>query len=166
MKAKSPAAQNKAMSRVPRTPPKGAEDPPEQASKPEQKKPPDFAALLLAMEARLSSKLDANKKAVNEAIKQSQLNSDALDALEEKVDANDDVLRNTLARVEAQEERVLARVEQQVKVMVQEQLRAAGFDSTKERGRKLNFGSADALLDCGLSLNLQGKDSMPSSRTS
>ena len=86
------------------------------------------------MEARLSTKLDANKKAVNEAIKLSKLNSDALDALEEKVDATDEILKETLARVEAQEEKVLARVESQVKNMVREQLKEAGFDTQLSAG--------------------------------
>ena len=89
---------------------------------------------MILQEARLSSKLDANKRAVNEAVKMSKLNSDALDALEEKVDATDEILKETLARVEAQEDRVLARVEQQVKEMVREQLKAAGFDSQLSAG--------------------------------
>ena len=98
------------------------------------KPPNDFASLLMAMEARLSSKLDANKRAVNEAVKMSKLNSDALDALEEKVDATDEILKETLARVEAQEERVLARVEEQVKNMVRDQLKEAGFDTQLSAG--------------------------------
>ena len=134
IKATTPnSSQGKAMPKVPRTPPKGA-DGQEQEKTVEKEGVNDFVALLQAMEARLSSKLDANKKAVNEAVKLSKLNSDALDALEEKVDATDETLRETLARVEAQEERVLARVESQVKIMVQEQLKAAGFDSQLSAG--------------------------------
>ena len=92
------------------------------------------AALLLAMEERLSNKLDANKRAVNEAVKLSKLNSDALDTLEEKVDATDEMLKETLAKVEAQEERALACVENQVKEMVREQLKVAGFDTQLSAG--------------------------------
>ena len=43
-------------------------------------------------------------------------------------------MKETLARVEAQEERVLARVEHQVKEMVKEQLKVAGFDSQLSAG--------------------------------
>ena len=87
------------------------------------------AALLLAMEERLSNKLDANKRAVNEAVKLSKLNT-----LEEKVDATDEMLKETLAKVEAQEERALACVENQVKEMVREQLKVAGFDTQLSAG--------------------------------
>ena len=122
----SPASKqdSSAMPKTTRTPPKAADEgsagPSGMAA---------MSAMLVAMEERLSNKLDANKKAVNEAVKLSQLNSDALDALEEKVDATDEILMETLARVEAQEERVLARVEEQVREMVREQLKAAGFDT-------------------------------------
>ena len=129
---------NKNMPKVPRTSPKGTADNNKQDTHSDKNKsgngPENFAELLMAMEARLSSKLDANKKAVNEAITLSKLNSDALDALEEKVDNSDEILKETLARVEAQEERVLARVETQVEEMVKAQLRAAGFDSQLSAG--------------------------------
>ena len=115
-----------------------------EGSRDRQKGSPDVAALLMAMEARLSSKLHSNKKAVNEAVKQLQLNSDALDALEEKVDNTDDMLKEALARVEAQEERVLARVEAQVKEMVREQLKAAGFDSQLSAGDLPTIRTADS----------------------
>ena len=122
---------SKTMPKVARTPPKNTGEQDTGGGKEDRT---DVAALLVAMEARLSSKLDANKKAVNEAVKMSKLNSDALDALEEKVDATDDRLKETLARIEATEERVLARVEEQVKEMVREQLKAAGFDSQLSAG--------------------------------
>ena len=115
------------MPKVTRTPPKA-----EEGVAPGG--PEGFVALLKAMEERLSNKLDANKKAVNEAVKLSKLNSDALDALEEKVDATDEILKETLARVEAQEDRVLARVEEQVRGMVKEQLKEAGFDTQLSAG--------------------------------
>ena len=123
--------QDTAMPKTSRTPPKADNVDPKQS---QDKGGPDMAAMLAAMEARLSTKLDANKKAVNEAVKLSKLNSDALDALEEKVDASDEILKETLARVEAQEERVLARVEDQVREMVKDQLKAAGFDTQLSAG--------------------------------
>ena len=127
------------MPKVARTPPKPAEEGGNREGKEKDKEKDQshqesFAAMLIAMEERLSSKLDANKRAVNEAVKMSKLNSDTLDALEEKVDATDEILKETLARVEAQEERVLARVESQVKELVREQLKEAGFDSQLSAG--------------------------------
>ena len=135
-KKKSSPSKNKNMPRLPRTPQGQDQDKDNEGGKDKDKdsRAPDVVELLVAMEARLSSKLDANKRAVNEAVKMSKLNSDALDALEEKVDATDEILKETLARVEAQEDRVLARVEQQVKEMVREQLKAAGFDSQLSAG--------------------------------
>ena len=134
-KKSSPPKNDQAnMPKVTRTPPKNPQEGQTNGPAKEKEGEEGMVALLLAMEARLSSKLDANKKAVNEAVRTSKLNSDALDALEEKVDATDEILKETLARVEAQEERVLARVEEQVKEMVREQLRAAGFDSQLSAG--------------------------------
>ena len=153
------ASPGKDMPKLPRTPQAGAE-----AAHPEhergQDKPTDVAALLLAMEARITSKLDATKKAVNEAVSLSKLNSDALDALEEKVDANDEVLRETLARVEKQEERVLQKVETQVREMVRDQLKAAGFDS------QLSAGDLSTVVDSGSSSSSSYANVLAASRSS
>ena len=77
------------------------------------------------MEAKLASKLDANNKAVNEAVSLSKQTNEALEAVEEKVKANDAALRAVL---QASEERMMARFQDTVKDMVLDQLRAAGFD--------------------------------------
>ena len=122
----------KNMPRIPRSPVQGQPPGPE----PEKQKPdpPDFAELLLAMEKRLASKIEATNKAVNEAVTLSKMSSDAIDALEEKVDANEENLREALTRIEKQDERVLARVEDQVKEMVRAQLKEVGFDTQLSAG--------------------------------
>ena len=117
----------KSMPKLPRTP-QGGSDHTKEQEEPERNAN-DFAAMLLAMENRLASKLDATNKAVQKAVTMSKLTSDALDALEDKVEASDAVVKETLARLEAQEERVLARVEKQVQGMVRNQLKEDGFDT-------------------------------------
>ena len=104
--ATSATNQGKSMPRVPRSPQPGKDQ--EQTEKPPEKprqEPPDFAALLIAMEARLSNKIEATNQAVKEAVVLSKTSGDALEALEAKVDSNKEALRETLARVEDQEER-------------------------------------------------------------
>ena len=129
------------MPKLPRTPqgaggggPGASDTPGTDPDKGDKQPGQDFAALLLAMEKRLATKMDATNKAVNQAVNLSKMNSDALETLEEKVGATDAALKETLARIEAQEERVLARVEGQVQEMVRNQLKAAGFDSQLSAG--------------------------------
>ena len=105
----------------------------------------DFAGLLLAMERRLATKNDVTNKAVNKAVMLSKLNSDALDTLEEKVDATDAAMKETLARLEEQEERVLARVEKEVQEMVRNQLKEAEFDT------QLSVGDLSSIQQAGAS---------------
>ena len=50
------------------------------------------------------------------------------------MDTNHEILRETLARVEKLEERVLAKVESQVRDLVNDQLRAVEFDSQLSAG--------------------------------
>ena len=80
-KVPSPRQENpgKSMPRIPRTPQGQGQDPLDKdetprASKQGSENPNDFAAMLLAMEARLVSKLDANNRAVKEAVSLSKLN--------------------------------------------------------------------------------------------
>lgn len=77
------------------------------------------------MEARLSTKIKATSKAVNEAVKLSHLTNDALEALEDKVNQNDEKIRESLARNQTE---VMMAVKVNLKDMVNEQLRQAGFD--------------------------------------
>ena len=97
---------------------------------------PDFERLLRAMEDRLTARMDANSKAVNEAVRIAQHTSGALDALEGKVDRNEVRMKEMIEEseqrikrtVEVNEERVLDVVKGRLKGMVDEQLREAGFD--------------------------------------
>ena len=140
----------------------GTADPPDaDRDKGEKQTGPDFAALLLAMEDRLATKMDATNKAVNQAVSLSKMNSDALETLEEKVGATDAALKETLARIEAQEERVLARVEGQVQEMVRDQLKAAGFDSQLSAGdlstiQEPRSSYAAAAANCNSTINSGG----------
>ena len=92
-----------------------------------------FEALLLAMEGRITAKLEKASEASKEAANQAKLNSESLELLESRVDANEqclmDALRESEKRLLAQ---VQARVEdvmqEKVKEMVDAQLHAAGFD--------------------------------------
>ena len=92
-----------------------------------------FEALLLAMEGRLAAKLEKASEASKEAAHQAKLNSESLELLESRVDANEECLMDALRK---SEERIMARVQVQVqeamqervKEMVNAQLDAAGFD--------------------------------------
>ena len=98
-----------------------------------------FEALLLAMESRLTSKIEKASEASREAAQQSKLNSEGLELLEQRVDANESCLMEALKRSEA---RIMAQVEShiqdmvqgQVKGMVNAQLHAAGFDQDLTAG--------------------------------
>ena len=77
------------------------------------------------------SKMEATNKASNEAVGLAKLANDALDAVEEKVDNNEASLRAALANTEA---RMMECMQQTVKGMVMDQLRAAGFDPDLSAG--------------------------------
>lgn len=96
----------------------------------------DFAAMLLAMEQRITTKMDQTSKAVNEAVLLSKVTNDVLGSLEEKVEA----LRVTVEKkveeseavfkraLEETEVKLLTEVRGQVKLIVQDEPRQAGFD--------------------------------------
>ena len=77
-----------------------------------------YEALLLAMEARLSAKIEMT-------VKLAEITNEGLDKLELKVNANDASMREALAQSET---RIMDEVGRKVKSMVEDQLRAAGFD--------------------------------------
>ena len=92
-----------------------------------------FEALLLAMEGRLSAKFDKASEAAKDAALQAKLNSESLEQLESRVDANEnclmDALRESEARIMASvQDKLQELVEVKVKDMVNAQLHAAGFD--------------------------------------
>ena len=85
----------------------------------------NFEALLLAMEGRLTAKLEKVSEASNEAALQAKLNSESLEQLESRVDANENCVMEALRQSEA---RIMAEMHSKVKELVNEQLTAAGFD--------------------------------------
>ena len=142
----------KAMPKIPRTPQQGqaqepqhqasgqrAELPPGQASEQPTGRPPaaaaattsktsDFESLLLAMEARICTKIDATNRAVNEAVTMAKVTKDSLDALEDKVDSNDRDIREIRIALEDSERRIMDSVKDNIQELVTDQLRSAGFD--------------------------------------
>ena len=93
-----------------------------------------FEALLLAMEGRLTAKLEKASEASQEAAQQAKLNCEGLEQLESRVDANEACLMTALQETEV---RIMNRVEAhmqeivqgKIRDMVAEQLTAAGFDN-------------------------------------
>ena len=91
------------------------------------------------MEGRLSAKLEKASEASREAAQQARLNSESLEQLESRVDANEEFLMNALreseARITAQvQSKVEEAVCSKVKDMVSAQLAAAGFDQELSAG--------------------------------
>ena len=91
------------------------------------------------MEGRLAAKLEKASEASREAAHQAKLNSEGLEQLESRVDANEGCLmtalqetkKRILSKVQAQMQEI---VQGQVKEMVSEQLSAAGFDQNLSAG--------------------------------
>lgn len=105
-----------------------------------------MAILLLGMEARLGKKIEATNRAVNEAVTLSKQTNEALDALEDKVDSNEEAMRTALAETE---EKLFERFEDQVKMMVSEQLRAVGFDTQLSAGDLTSLQTTCPGAGCG-----------------
>ena len=124
-KKKKVTPEKEKMPKVTRSPPKGQAAPDTQGQ--------SFEALLLAMEGRLSAKIERASEASKEAAQQAKLNCEGLEQLESRVDANEECL---MAALRETEDRIMARVDKQiqdavsskVRDMVSEQLEAAGFD--------------------------------------
>ena len=129
-KKKKSSPKTDKMPKVPRSP-QGATAQPQAGQSQTQQQ--SFEALLLAMEGRLTSKLERASEAARDAANQAKLNSESLDQLESRVDANEAVLMEALRESEA---RIMAKVQVQVekivqgkvKEMVNKQLSDAGFD--------------------------------------
>ena len=107
--------------------------------KPQTGQGQSFEALLLAMEGRITAKLDKASEAANEAAHQAKLNSEGLELLEQRVDANENCLMEALKMSEARimsqvQSRIESIVQDQVKDMVDAQLHAAGFDQNLTAG--------------------------------
>ena len=91
------------------------------------------------MEGRLSAKLEKASEASREAAHQAKLNSEGLELLEQRVDANENCLMEALKMSEA---RIMAKVQSQIQdlvkdrvsEMVSKQLHTAGFDQNLTAG--------------------------------
>ena len=123
----SGSKKKKEMPKVGRSPPRG------QAQAQDQGQAQAFEAMLLAMEGRLSAKIEKASEASREAAHQAKLNSEGLELLESRVDANEtclmDALRESETRImETVQSKIQDLVQEHVKVMVSAQLHAAGFD--------------------------------------
>ena len=161
----------KAMPKIPRTPvaqDAKAADPPTNAGE-KGKETPDkggeFERLLAAMEARLSSKIDAASKAVSQAVLMSKLTNDALGSLEEKVDSNEEALRREIRESET---RVRTEMRENIKDLVDNQLKAAGFDPDLSAGALSSLAPSRLVQSVSKGANgssyaeMAGKDSVPS----
>ena len=123
-KKKSSPDPGKSMPRIPRTPQGGA------AAEPVQEQS-ELEKLLLAMEGRLTAKIEKASEAAKEAVQIAKQTSGALEDLELKIEATEVGLREDMRE---SEERLFRRVEEKVKDMVDEQLRVAGFDQDLSAG--------------------------------
>ena len=112
----------KAMPKIPRTPQAQPGTPRTNSTDGETTAPqPDIAALLAAMENRITAKIEKNGLEVKEAIGLARQNKEALGQLEVRVDRNDASLRAALVESER-------KIQNQVRDLVDDQLRQAGFD--------------------------------------
>ena len=113
--------------------PKTARSPPKTQGNAQAQAGQSFEALLLAMEGRLTAKLERVSEVSKEAALHAKMNSESLEQLESRVDANENCLMDALRESEA---RIMAKVESQIEEVVKikvtdlvnAQLHAAGFD--------------------------------------
>ena len=92
--------------------PKTARSPPKAQGNAQAKTPQDnptqsFEALLIAMENRLSAKLEKASQAAQRAADRAELNCEGIVQLESRVDANEECL---MAALKESETRILAKV--------------------------------------------------------
>ena len=82
-------------------------------------------ALLLAMEVRVTGRIDRTNEQVRESLTLSRITNEHLGQLEIKVDANEEAVKEALAMTE---NRIMSKMNEQIGQMVREQLKKAGFD--------------------------------------
>ena len=156
----------KSMPKIPRTPQAADGQPTQQASGPQGPPPTTAAAatagqqatttqsasleaLLLGMEGRLSTKIDATNSKVDRALTLVGETNQALETLERRVEDTEGRVADKLTEVEG---RIMNEVDKRVKTAVVDQLRAAGFDpdltaadqSTRLSARENGFSYASA----------------------
>ena len=130
-KKNSPDNPGKSMPRIPRTPQGAAGTSEERTGGENAESANGLEGLLLAMENRLAARIDKASEAAREAVDIAKKTNAALEDLELKVEASEVLIREELKETE---ERVMKRVEDKVKDMVDNQLRAAGFDQDLSAG--------------------------------
>ena len=139
-KTKTPQATAATMPKVPRSP-SSQQPPPQpqaegrqsaQKQQPQQPQEPSIQQLLLAMEARLTGKIEKTSEAVKEAISLAKKANDAIEILKVKVNDNEAFLREA---IEGVENRLLDKIGGEVKGMVREELKTAGFDPDLTAGQ-------------------------------
>ena len=127
-----------AMPKVPRSPVTGGQAAGAAAAPKPAQQGQSFEALLLAMEERLTAKLERASEASREAANQAKLNSESLELLESRVDPNENCLMEALSQSEA---RIMAKVQAQVQDLVQEKARKKSErTSSGKRGDRYGFG--------------------------
>ena len=119
-KKKNSPDPGRSMPKIPRTP-QGSRQ--EEGAEPGQ--PSELETLLAAMEGRLAAKIEKASEAAKEAVAVAKMTNDGLGNLELRVE---EVQAEVGDRIKESEERIMKAVEEKVKGMVDDQLRAAGFD--------------------------------------
>ena len=120
------------MPKIPRTPQGQAPETERQpAPDPGAAKPGGVEPILAGMETRLVRKMEETKRSVLEVLTMSQMNSQAIDALEERVDDNRDEVAKALREME---EKLTNKIREQVKDLVGEGLKSVGFDTQLSTG--------------------------------
>ena len=120
--AQKEADPGKSMPRIPRTP-QGGQPPRQTEERPEAVS--TFEALLLAMEGRLSSKIDKSNEVARQVLEVASQTKMTLDDMEARVKTNEDNIKQVIERTE---DRVMHRVKDQIKELITDQLKQAGFD--------------------------------------
>ena len=94
---------------------------------------PGIEQLLLAMESRLAAKIEKTNEAATQASNLAKKTNEALEDLELRVEANEVGVREEI-RETIKEDRIIDQVRGQVKTMVDDQLRSAGYDQDLSAG--------------------------------
>ena len=163
-KKKNSPDPGRSMPRIPRTPQGGAG---RQEGGTEPGQPSELETLLVAMEGRLAAKIEKASEAARETMAVAKLTNDGLGSLELRVE---EVQAEVGDRIKESQERIMQAVEEKVKGMVDDQLRAAGFDQdltaadlTLRSSVQQNASSYACLLYTSPSPRDRQKSRMPSS---
>ena len=118
------------MPKIPRTPQGQAPEAEKQAD-PDVNKAGSMESILAGMESRLVKKMDETKRSVQEVLTMAQMNSQAIEALEERVDDNREDVAKALRDME---EKLTRKMQDQVQELVRDNLKSIGFDTQLSAG--------------------------------